>query len=132
MFDNILIPSDGSNCLPDADRLIVSITNILACESRIPNISHHSYSKIAPISQLPDMNIIQQTDIFAYMAGYLLKKNNINCNECRKQLYYADGSLDYLQFIQEKEYRENAALFYPAIEFTNIIKYIESIFLEKI
>ena len=32
VFDNILIPSDRSNCLPDSDRLIVSITNILACE----------------------------------------------------------------------------------------------------
>ena len=39
---------------------------------------------------------------------------------------------DYLLTIQEKEYRENAALCYPGIEFTNIIKYIEYIFLEKI
>ena len=66
------------------------------------------------------------------MAGYLLKKNKINYKARRKQLYYADGSLDYLTFIQETEYRENAAPCYQTIEFTNIIKYIESIFLEKI
>ena len=48
---------------------------------------------MSSISQLPGMNIIQKTDIIVYMDGYFLKTNKINYNECRIQLYYADGSL---------------------------------------
>ena len=64
-FQMLIISFTSVNCI----RFIVSITNIIAC--RIKNIAHHSYSKMASISQLLDMNIIQKTDIFAYMAGYL-------------------------------------------------------------
>ena len=37
--------SQGSNYIPDTDRLIVSINNILVESSRVPPTVHHKYAK---------------------------------------------------------------------------------------
>ena len=128
VFDNILMPSEGSNCIPDNDRLILSINNILVESSSIPPIMHHKYAKTI---YLPDIDPKPKINIFAYMAGYLLKKHPIICAVCIDQLYNSGIKNNNLIFIEEKEYRK-PALCYPSDDFLSIIELIEKEFLKYI
>ena len=108
MFDQLLMPSEVSNCKVDTDDILLNRTNLDRANSagilsgsngltqnvpdKVPG------AEIIPVFKPPDSVPIQKVE--AYMAGYLVRKPGISrCDTCKS------NSGVYV-FLMEKAYRK--------------------------
>ena len=70
VFDNILMPPKGSNCIPDCDYLMLDLTSVITPSTQnIPPTLHHDYiNKNVNITMTE--NIEQKENIISYITGY--------------------------------------------------------------
>ena len=132
VFDQILLPSQGSNCEMDRDGILLSLTNINMSTDVVSAISSSSFNPVennnftdvdslmtmkAPVS-LPVQNVE------AYMAGYLVRKSKIaECSDCQSIFQENEPSNSGLYtFLHEKAYREHDTLVFPTEPFVYLVE----------
>ena len=139
VFDQLLMPSDGSNCKLDADSILLNLASFESSESCSP--SDHATSKssnfvpdrlsgvdMLPVLKAPPSLPVQNVE--AYMAGYLLRKANMReCSTCSSQLIYdIPPNTDLYAFLRAKAYKESNTLVYPTEPFVQLVEQWESKF----
>ena len=115
VFDQLLMPSEGSNCKVDTDDILLNLTNLDRANSvgilsggngltqnvpdKVPG------AEIIPVIKPPASVPIQNVE--AYMAGYLLRKSGISqCDTCKSNLNYnVPPDSDVYVFLKEKAYK---------------------------
>ena len=138
LFDQLLIPSEGSNCQVDSDDILLSLTNITASSTEPPRAAPSAALQplaaiMSGVEMLPVMRppvSVPTQNIEAYMAGYLLCKSNIaDCQTCKVQLMYdIPPDNDIYIFLKEKAYVEQNTLFYPTETFVELVEKWETVF----
>ena len=134
VFDQILLPSHGSNCELDRDGIFLSLTNFNMSNDVKITLSGHSVE-----SAFPDIDSVMKMtapislplqNVEAYMAGYLIRKSKISqCSNCKFILeHYEAPNTPLYVFLQEKAYREHGTLVYPKERFVSLVEQWEKIF----
>ena len=136
VFDQLLVPSKGSNCSDDLDSVLVSLTSMGSSgssRSSQPHAAHDNNDKLSGVELLPVITppaSIPVKNIEAYMAGYLLRKSSItDCDQCRDQLFYDEPpDNDVYTFLRAKALQEKGTLFYPTESLIFLVESWETIF----
>ena len=137
VFDQLLLPSEESNCKVDTDDILLNLTNpdrannagILSggngltqnVPDKVPG------AEIIPVIKPPASVPLQNVE--AYMAGYHLRKsgflNVIHINQIWFMMY---PRFRCLCFFKEKAYKETNTLEYPTEPFIKCVDEWEAIF----
>ena len=136
VFDQMLQPSEGSNCETDTDSILLSLTSFsLTNEKSSPRFS--ATAEATEIDKVPIITASQVTlplqNVQAYMAGYLLRKSDlIKCHLCKSQcMHDAVPQSDLYVFIHEKSFG-TGGLHCPKEEFIKLVEIWEQNFKENI
>ena len=135
VFNQMLIPSEGSNCQADLDRILIDLSNISCPDSNV-NVPQNagnndseqclSHDSIAILKVMTPSNIPEQ-NVGAYIAGYILHKIPITCIDCKT--HFAQDTLpkndEMFGFLREKTYKEQGCLKYPSSQFASFINDLE-------
>jgi hypothetical protein len=139
VFDQMLLPSKGSNCKEDEDNVLLSLTSMDMAHTS-PAMPSTSSSNEQPLpDKLPGVDMllvikppanVPIQNIEAYMAGYLLRKAKVSdCQTCKEQLVYdVPPNTEIYIFLKEKAYKETNTLVYPTETFIQLVENWESSF----
>ena len=135
LFDQMLMPSPGSNCELDADSILLSLTNLASNEKSATRSTNEDMSAEPQPPNLTSCRItLPLQNVQAYMAGYLLRKSEItNCSQCKLQCQYdKPPHTDLYILLREKSYAGKENLFYPTEPFVKLVENWESKFQQNI
>ena len=141
VFDQILLPSQGSNCEMDRDGILLSLANI-NMSSNVPNPSTIAKTS-SPSNEVNnndvydvDSLVLQKThvslpvrNVEAYMAGYLIRKSQIiECDDCKYLFQSTDApNSEIYTFLHEKSHGKDTLIF-PTESFVKVVEEWEATF----
>ena len=142
VFDQLLLPSKGSNCAADVDKVLLSLSSIASTAPEAtttgpamePVLGQHSDNDslvgLENISVMKQPPSLPEENIIAYMAGYLLRKSKISeCATCKSRLIYDNPPNSELYFfLKAKSHKETGMLVYPTEVFVDYIESLETRF----
>lgn len=138
VFDQILLPSQGSNCELDKDDILLSLTNITMSTDTRASVSNSQATNpvgnvFIDIDSLMTMKApvsLPVQNVEAYMAGYLIRRSKIvDCSDCKlifQEISPPNSGL--YTFLHEKAYREHDTLIFPTEPFVYLVEKWETIF----
>jgi len=124
VFDQILLPSPGSNCEIDRDGILLSLTNItMSNNSSSTTVSRAGRSDVQTDQNFTDVDSLMKMtapvslpveNVEAFMAGYLVRKSKItDCSGCKEILVQKDTpDLEMCTFLRGKKRTKNRELWY--------------------
>lgn len=132
LFDQMLMPSPGSNCELDTDKILLSLSSLTQENVAIEN--NQVSSDAAPPNLTASTVTLPVQNVEAYMAGYLLRKSEITkCSQCKLQCQYDEPPQSQLYvFLNEKSQSGFDSLYYPNETFVKLVEQWEGIFSQSI
>ena len=126
VFDQLLLPSPGSNCQLDPDEVLLDLTNI-SFVSDVRSVNTNAGDDAQSNSNITSPTSLPVQNVAAYMAGYLIRRSNITeCTECIDKFKAQDvQNKEIYSFLNEKNY---GSLVYPSESFVSIVLQWESNF----
>ena len=135
VVEQLLIPSENSNCKFDIDKVLLDISSI----STMPAAPSIPENDVQSASVTPEtisiMNGFNTPDdcvqnVCAYITGYLLKHSRIVCSNCKEKcvLEKVPSNTEMYTFIREKTYENHGSLICPSQDFVSFVEDLETYF----
>ena len=137
IVDQLLTKCVESNCKEDLDRILLDLTSISGPKKK--------REQVRSVPATPKLNLDENVSVSdvvntveglafenmaVYVAGYVLKKMQINCADCCK--HYTLSSLPSRHksyaFLRNKRYSEHCNLVYPTMKFVTFISELELVY----
>lgn len=139
VVDQLLIQSDKSNCKVDLDQVLLDVSSLsnVSTQEHVqqPNQDDMDQNMIVSPETVSVMRVfntpnVSVQNVCVYMAGYLLKKIKISCENCQQKcmLKIIPENEEMYTFIKEKTYDGRGSLVCPSPKFASFIEDVETYF----